>query len=895
MKIEAGSRLGPYEIVSHIGAGGMGEVWRATDTRLDRSVAIKILPSQFASDAQLRIRFEREAKTISHLNHPNICTLHDVGIDSGTHYLVMELLEGETLADRLAKGPIPLELVLRYAIEIASALDRAHREGVVHRDLKPSNIVITKGGAKLLDFGLAKTGMSTSSGSFESTIDGATQAKPLTQEGTIVGTFQYMAPEQVSGEAIDTRTDIFAFGAVLYEMVTGKPAFHGKNRTSMIAAILSGEPQSISSFQPLTPPALERVVKTCLAKDPDDRWQTAHDVMLELKWIDEGGSQAGVAAPVAHRRKSRERLSWSIAIAALIVAAILGTLYVRAMRKPVPVMRASITAAPNVVIDNTNDNCGSLTISPDGHYVTFAAAGEDGKKMLWLRPLDGEAHAIAGTANAIFPFWSADSKYIAFYADGKLQKVDLNGSPPLAICDVQQNPRTGSWNRDNVIIFSPTSLGPICKVSASGGAVTPVTKIDTATNETTHRWAAFLPDGKHFLYMAGTHSAGSKSETNAIYVDSIEKPQRKLLLRARSNAIYASGHLLYARDRTLVAQPFDTSKLELTGDPVPIAQNVQYFSGYFRALFAASDDGTLVYASTAPETKATLHFYDRTGKQLEQVGEPDEYRDMNISPDGKRVAMTIEDTASGVSNVWTLDLQRGIRTRFTFATADRFSPVWSPDGSKIAFGGVPTTKGTQDLYIKDVNGGEEQLIYKDDRVKTPTSFSPDGKLLLFTSLNFATNATGSRDDIWIVPAEKNATARPLIATPAAENSAIFSPDGKWIMYVSNESGRFEVYVIPASGAGGKWQISTNGGIGGEWSSDLREIMYVAEDNKVFAIPFSASGGSINLGAPTQPIVDLTGFTAGLIFPDHSRFLFAKPKSSEVTLNVVTNWPSTVKK
>jgi len=889
--LDPGSRLGPYAIVSRIGAGGMGEVWRATDTRLERTVAIKILPPEFAQNAQLKVRFEREAKAISQLNHPHICTVHDVGEENGIHYLVMELLEGETLAERLTKGALPVEQALGHAIEIASALDRAHREGIIHRDLKPANIVLTKSGAKLLDFGLAKSGI-TQSGS--SIIDAATHHKALTQEGTVVGTFQYMAPEQVSGEAVDARSDIFAFGAVLYEMLTGSPAFRGKNRTSIVTAILSGQPQPISAVQPLTPPALERVVKTCLQKDPDDRWQTAHDVMLELKWIEEGGSQAGVAAPVVHRRRVRERAAWSVAMVASLLAVVLAIAYMRLLRSPAPVLRTSINPPPKVTLALSGENIGSLTVSPDGRLVTFAAKGEDGKTMLWLRPFDSATgQPLAGTENAIFPFWSPDSRFIAFFSEGKLRKIDLTGAPPLTICDAPNNPRSGSWNEDGIIIFSPISIGPIYKVAAAGGQAVPVTKLEVATGETTHRWATFLPDGRHFLYMVGTHSAGTKSETNAIYAGSLDDSRRTLLLHARSNTVYASGHLLYLRDRVLIAQPFDPRQLRFTGDPVPVAQNVHYETAFFRAAFGISGQGTLVYHSGSTNDVAVMHFYDRNGKQLQAIGDSAQYRGIAISPDARRVALVIEDPSSGTNSIWIHDIARNVRSRFTFGETDQGSPVWSPDGSRIAYSTV-AKGGIQDIVLKQTSGNaREEPLVSDATVKQPSSWSSDGRYLAYTSTDY----TGkNKDDIWIVPLSGDRKSFPFIRTQFNENAPSFSPDGHWIAYSSDESGRNEVYIVPFPGPGGKWQVSPNGGVGAGWSRDGREILFGTLDRKVMAVPVSASGSTVTIGA-VQPLFDFSSAAAGDFAADHSRAILATPISGaqDPSITVVTNWPATLKK
>ena len=870
MNIISGSRLGPYEMEKRIGAGGMGEVWRAVDTRLGRNVAVKILPAEFAHDAQLRIRLQREAKAISQLNHPNICTLHDVGNENGVHYLVMELLEGESLLDRLTRGALPVEQVLRYGVEIASALDRAHREGIVHRDLKPGNIFLTKSGAKLLDFGLAQTAVPPRARD-------ATEEKRLTEEGMVVGTVQYMAPEQISGAAVDTRTDIFAFGAVLYEMVTGVVAFDGENRMSLAAAILSGEPRPLRKLQPLAPLALDRVIRTCLAKDPDDRWQSAHDVMLELLWIGESKPQTAAVETPPPRRNW---MAWSVAAAAAVVAAILAIAYLRARSPPPPSLRTSIVAPAGVVPTFNIENCGSLTISPDGRYVTFAAKGPDGKTMLWLRPLDGEARPIPGTETATFPFWSPDSKAIAFFAEGKLKKTDLTGAVPASLCDVQLEPRPGSWNRDGTILFSPTSFSPIFRISAAGGAATPVTKLDAG--ETTHRWATFLPDGKHFLYMAGTHASGTKSETNAIYVDSIDKPGRKLLLRARSNVVYVDGHLLYARDTTLVAHPFDPKTLEPTGDPVPVAKDVQYAPDYFFSIFSVSQQGTLLYVGASSD-KSVLRVCDRAGKELEIIGEPDVYRDVAVSPDGKRLALTIVDPATAVANIWLHDLQRNVRTRFTFATSDRDNPVWSPDGKRIAYTGA---LADGDLFLKDVEGSAaEDLVYHGRAVRAPTGFSPDGKEILFTANDYFGKTA---EDVWVVAAARGSAAHPVVQTKARETGAVFSTDGRWVAYVSNETGQYEVFVTRYPNAGGKLQVSTNGGTGPHWRSDGRELLFLAPDGKLLVAPVETEGASIQFGKAV-PLFALGDSAASDCLPDHSRWFIAKPVAWNPVMNVVTNW------
>src|SRR6266550_4507737 len=574
MAVAAGTRLGPYEILAPIGAGGMGEVWRGRDTRLERSVAIKILTVDFAENEQFAQRFEREAKTISQLSHPNICTLYDVG----ENYLVMELLDGESLADRLAKGALPLDQVLRYGVQIADALDKAHRAGIVHRDLKPGNIMITKSGAKLLDFGLAKSGPTPALAAVD-----LTERKPLTAEGTIVGTFQYMAPEQLEGQPADARTDIFAFGTVLYEMATGKRAFEGKTRTSLIAAIVSGEPKPMSQLQPLAPLAFENVVRKCIAKNPDDRWQCAADLKWELLRIQK--------APETKSPARTSRVAWAVAIAALAAAALLAALAFRPAKPQRPI-RFTVTAPPGWTYA-VNYNVGPPAVSPDGHYITFPATEDaTGRVMLWVRDLGAtELRALPGTDGGGFPFWSPDSKSIAFFAGGYLKRVELGGGSPQTLCSVTFG-RGGSWSQKNEILFAPSGNSSLLRVNASGGTPQPVTRLDATRGEVSNRWPLFLPDGNHFLYLIRTPSTAGTGEN--IHVASLDAPNPRPLLTVSSNVIYVEpGDLLYMRDRTLVMQRFNTRTLGLEGDPRVVTPEPMHYHASGFGLFGASRNGVL--------------------------------------------------------------------------------------------------------------------------------------------------------------------------------------------------------------------------------------------------------------------------------------------------------------
>jgi serine/threonine protein kinase len=867
--IENGTRLGPYEVTDAIGAGGMGEVYRGRDTRLDRAVAIKVLPPHLASNPDFKTRFDREARVISALNHPNICTLHDVGEQDGVGYLVMELCDGESLADRLLRGRMPTDQVLLYAIQIADALDRAHRSGVIHRDLKPGNVMITRSGAKLLDFGLAKPSLLVGSGSnppasaSKSIFEGLTQQKPLTAEGSIVGTFQYMAPEQFEGVDADARSDIFAFGCILYEMATGKRAFDGKTKASLIASILEREPQPISEISPLIPPALQRVISTALAKDPEDRWQSARDMLLELRWISEAGSQAGVAAPIAMKRKNRERLAWSLAAIALIAAVATGGLLVRerAAEKPF-----ALNIAPNsgTTFDFNGEGVGSLALSPDGRNVAFAAKTVEGKTALYVRDIgETTARVLPGTEGAAWPFFSYDGRFLAFFSGGKLKKISLAGGPPSVLSPVQSNPRPGSWNKDGIIIFSPSSLSPIEKISASGGKSAPITKM--AEDETTHRWATFLPDGNHFLFLTGNH-ANAESENNAIYVSSLDGMKRKLLFRVRSNIAFSSGHLLYIEGGVLMARKLDLKSFEVEENPVTVAEGVYYDPAFFYGGFGTSRDGSLVYRSGAANALVQISWFDRAGVNLGDVGERDNWGAIALSPDGKRFVAEVTD-ASGSSDLWLYDLDRNIRTRFTFRPLSEFSAQWSRDGSRIVYSGID--KHFWNLYVKPSSGsGAEQLLFASDDNKFATDWSPDGKYLALTIVTKQLQEMAT----YLLPLQGERKPIPFLPSRFSTRSMRFSPDGKWATYISDESGKEEVYVVPFPDAGGKWQVSNGGGEWAEWRKGGKEIIFGA-GSRTFAVEVSAEAQNFTIGAP-KLLGDQPSFTSGDVTADGERFLMA---------------------
>jgi len=878
--LPTGSKLGPYEIVAPIGAGGMGEVYRARDTRLERTVAVKVLPSHLSASAEVRQRFEREAKTISQLSHPHICALYDVGNQDGVEYLVMEFLEGETLAQRLLNGSLPAEQTLRYGMEIADALDKAHRQGIVHRDLKPGNMMLTKSGVKLLDFGLAKAvAPAAVSGSSHSVLP--TQAgSNLTQEGTILGTFQYMAPEQLEGREADARTDIFAFGAVLYEMATGRKAFSGRSQASLISSIMKEEPAPISTLSPMTPPALDRVVKTCLAKDPEDRFQTAHDVRLELQWVAEGGSQAGVPAPVAARRKTREAIAWAGFAAAALAAAALAVGYARRAPKPQQAYRSALLPpekAAAVLFP---------ALSPDGSHVVFGVRAE-GKIALWERALaTTEARPLAGTEGGLLPFWSPDGRSIGFFADKKLKRMEIAGGPALTICDADG--MGGTWNAAGVILFGIPS-GPIQRVAASGGTPSPVTRLDASRHETTHRYPSFLPDGRHFLYYAANLAGAPQDPANLIRAGSLDSRDDRPLVPAYSNTLYASGHLLYVRDGNLLAQRFDPKGLALSDEVAPVAQNVGQFGPFLNfANFSTSDNGVLVYGEATPPS-SRLTWFDRDGKKVGIAGESAPYVGVfRLSPDGTKIAETLWDPTTRKSDLWIQELARGARTRLTSDGSNNVGPAWSPDGSRIAF--MSDRKHQGALYVKEAAGGGEQPVFEAAGQTTVADWSPDGRQLAIENREPA----GERKvALSFLPLEGESKPKPYLQRGAEMGTSRFSPDGRWLAYTSLDSGAWEVYVAPLPGPGGRRQVSTAGGNQPRWRRDGRELFFLA-GRKIMAVEIRTEP-TFEAGAPKVlfdpgPLGTPAGYE---VAADGQRFLVAVSDARETAppFALVVNWPA----
>ncbi len=911
MALTSGTKLGPYEILSPLGAGGMGEVYRAKDTRLDRTVAIKVLPAHLSSNPELKQRMEREAKAISALQHANICTLHDIGSQEGTDFLVMEYLEGQTLADRLAKGPLPLDQVLKIATEIAQALEKAHQRGIIHRDLKPANIMLTKAGAKLMDFGLAKPEMSIAPqavGPFTPSTPTMNLASltaavsPLTQKGSIVGTFQYMAPELLQGAEADARSDLFSFGCVLYEMITGRRAFEGKSQLSVFTSILEKDPDPITAAQPQAPAMLDRVVRACLAKDPADRIQSAHDVAMDLRWIVESttveSTQTGSAKSSVQFNKSWAAALAAVAFVFIALAAFAGYRWAKSSEQTVS-LHAEIPPPDKFTMDATGDAGGMPVLSPQGDKIAFVAhSGEN--KLLWVRSLNSDsAQALEGTAGAAHPFWSPDGRYIGFFASGKLMKIAATGGPITTVADAP-NSRGGSWSANDVIVFAPDFAGSLTKVSAQGGTPSPATVVDRAKH-TTHRWPWFLPDGKHFVFLATSHTGGDPKQ-NGIYFGSVDSTETHLILAADSAAQFASGYLLYRANTALVAQPFDPQKGILSGSATPLVSNLRDDVGVWRSIFAVSQNGLMVYqVGSTDSAKSHLVWFDRSGKTLADY-DPQEttttnvrsllgVRDVRLSPDNKRVAF-----ASG-TGIWTLDLERKTKTRITFDQQVVQEPSWSPDGKSLIFSVLVTSGGGNvEIRSKSADGsGAEKTLVEQNNYHSP-AWSPDGKYLTYLW------GDGEKMvSVWIRPVNGDAKPVAAVQPPSAQSNLSayrISPDSHWVAYASDESGQQEIYITTFPEGKGKWRVSANSGAYPAWSASGKELFFKDLTDNIFVCTVTPKGSDVEVGAPQRLF---HGASPGIgvsfdVSSDGKRLLVNhSEEESQVPLQLVTNWPAELKK
>ena len=840
MSLPAGARLGRYEILSGLGAGGMGEVYKARDTRLDRSVAIKILPEHLAADPEFRARFEREARAISQLTHPHICTLHDVGEDGGTAFLVMEYLEGETLAARLARGALPLADALSVATQIAAALVCAHRAGVVHRDLKPANVFLTRGlKAKLLDFGLARTGVAPV---FGSAATGVTAPRDLTAAGTILGTVQYMTPEQLEGKPCDARTDIFAFGTVFYEMLTGRKAFAADSHAGVVAAILEREPPPLAP--PGVPPAIRRIVDACLAKQPDDRWQSARDLLRELTWA---ADTRGAADEAARPKASRRLWLWMAAAAAGAVLA-----FAVGLRLARPAAPASAPVRFQIQTPMTDEPM-SFALSPDGRSIVFAGVGEGVSKLFVRRLDDVRLKPLAGTDNAIFPFWSPDSRSIAFFAGGKLKTIDADGGSLRVLADAI-NGRGGAWNADGTIVYAPSTAGGLVRVAASGGAPSPVTQL--RPGETSHRWPEFLPDGRRFFFK----SVQGKKDVTGLFIGAIDGRETVRVIAGEVRSTYVPPDtLLLERADGVHAVHVDVDRATVAGGGPMIAEAVGSDATWARGAMSASAAGVIAYR-TMLAVPRRLVWMDRSGTERGQLGEIDNDAPSNpeISPDGRQAI--VHRISGSNTDLWLFDLSRAVRSRFTFDDSVDFYGAWTPDSRRIIY--TSNRNGSYDFLDRDVDGAAERPLSADaPAAKLAMSVSPDGRVLLFAAQVAQTGV-----DIWTLDLAGDRKASPMLQTRFDEMSPEFSPNGRWFTYQSNESGQFEIYVRPFGRPGAAIQVSAGGGTQPRWGRDGKELFYVAPDSRLMAVPIAgADASALDVGTP-KPLFSVHLATGLDIYP-----------------------------
>jgi serine/threonine protein kinase/Tol biopolymer transport system component len=876
VSLPAGSRLGPYEIIAPVGAGGMGEVYRGRDTRLERTVAIKVLPEHLSSP-ESRQRFEREAKTISQLSHPHICALYDVGHEGQTEFLVMEYLEGETLADRLAKGPLPIDQALRHAIEIADALDKAHRQGIVHRDLKPGNVMLTKSGVKLLDFGLARVMQPANR---QSNLTGLPTLQALTQEGAILGTFQYMAPEQLEGRDADARSDLFAFGCVLYEMLTGRKAFAAGSQASLIGAILHKDPTPMSEIEPTTPRSFDRVVRRCLEKDPERRWQSARDVAIELE--ETTRSDDGDATARAGRKRSAGELAgWAVAAALLLAlgGAVFGPMAGRRSRN-LPAVRFTIPPPAEASLQ------GMLALSPSGDELAFVATGSDGRDRLLVRPLDAvEIRTLGETEGAQFPFWSFDGRSIGFFADGKLKRVDVAGGPPRTLCDAP-SPRGGSWSPNGTIVFASNVGGQIQAVSGTGGQPRVLAHLTSRKGEV-YRWPVFLPDGRHFLYYVGF----GDPKVSGLYAGDLDSKQTTYLAPdAHAGGVYAPpGYLLYRSGDRILSRPFDADRLRVSGEPTPIVEDV-WWDGIttLATAFSVSANGVLAY-QTGGYSISRLLRYDRSGRELGPIGPPGAYFEPVFSPDGRSIAVSRGvPERSFSSETWRGDLTRGTMTRLPLDPGV-FSAtlLWSPDGTRIAFASFPGG----DVLVRDARSDERpKSLFRLPAFSPLDDWSRDGRYIVYEAIDWKV----FRSDIAVHDLQTR-TSRPLIATNANESGAVISPDGRWIAYVSDESGGGEIYVQSFPDGKNRQQVSIGGGTQPRWRGDGREIFYASPDRKIMSVEVKA-GETLETGSPRAlfqtrilPLVEARNHFD--VTRDGQQFIVNSRRTEDVTqpITVVVGW------
>ncbi len=879
MALASGTKFGPYEVQSLLGAGGMGEVYRARDTRLGRDVALKILPESFAREGDRLHRFEQEARAVAALNHPNILAIFDTGQSEGSPFLVSELLEGETLRPVLDRGAVSSRKAIDFGVQIAQGLAAAHEKGIVHRDLKPENIFVTKDARiKILDFGLAKLAQQAGSRAD----DGVTLTSSHTAMGVVMGTASYMAPEQVRGEPADPRTDIFAFGAVLYEMLSGQRAFRRDTTAETMTAVLKEDPTELTNAGPAISPTLDRIVRRCIEKDPEQRFQSAKDLSFALSAL--SGSDSSAAARIAKGPRKSPALLWVAGVAALLIVAAVTWFFGRRAAPERP-MQFAIPVPGEV---------SHLALSPDGSMLAFISPDENsGIPVLYVQAVgSSDARALDGTGGASYPFWSPDGTQVAFFANGKLQKMAIAGGTPQMLAKVWSG-RGGSWSRKNVIIYEPDTGSPIWRINADGSGAAPVTDRTFASSEQSNRWPVFLPDGDHFLYWAGSFSGAKADQQSGIFLGSLDGKEKKMIVPAHSSLAIDSRHLFYADDEGhLLSIGFDPTKGTTTGNPSVIANVVAVQPSTYWTSLTASEDGTLIYSATAGAASSVLTWMDRSGKQQGQIGAAAVQCNPTLSPDGSRVAVDVSDQKANNVDLWLESTTGAGNSRFTFDPGEEVAGVWSRDGNSVAYRSAGGSTGHGALLTKRADGLEhEQEVFRVTGAADviPNSWSPDGQQILAT----LQSGTGYR----LALIERSGGKEVTFQTGAGSQvNGMISPDGKWVAYASDESGSWEIYVTTFPGAAGKWQVSRGGGTEPRWRGDTREIFYLGPGGMLTAVPVSTIG-SFATGTPQRlfqfhgrAVISSTDVFSYDVTKDGKRFLvnrYVRPERI-VPLTVVLN-------
>jgi Tol biopolymer transport system component/predicted Ser/Thr protein kinase len=872
-----GQTIGHYKITAKLGEGGMGEVFLAEDTKLDRKVALKFLPAHMSVQDDVKARFIQEAKAASALNHPNVCTIYDILEADGRIFIAMEYVDGQTLRDK--RGTLSEKQTLEIAAQVADGLAAAHEKGIVHRDIKSENIMLRKDGIpQIMDFGLAK-------------LRGVSR---LTKEGSTLGTVGYMSPEQALGHDVDHRSDLFSFGVVLYELLTGELPFKGGHEAAIMYEIVNVDATPPSAVKPDTDPELDRIVLECLQKEPSERYQGAREIAKDLRRFkrDSGRKTASRIAPAGSVIKSRaagtavasgktSRLPWLLV--GLLAAAVLVLLKFQLSRQPhsQEVMRANL-ALP----EGASDYLGrGLALSPDGRELAFVATDSaTGSRHICLRSLDAfDSRPISGTERGAMPFWSPDGRQIGFFVDGKLKTVPVLGGAPVTICDEVTSPRGGTWAPDNTILFTPTQASVVHRVSASGGKPAPITHLDSTAGDRTHRWPHMLPDGDHFLFYARTYAI-SGGDDDAVCIGSLSNGTVKRLFRNKSQVVYSAGHLLFVRGGMLMAQRFDATALELGGDPFRVADKPSYTARFSYGDFTASSDGRLIYSVGAVETTTQILIVGRDGKVEDTVGVPADYFGTRVSPDFSRILLAVQDQETMNVDLWLQDLARDIRTRLTFERGADQLGAWSPDGTQIAFLTEYNGYGAIEIMSPEGTQGMTKLLVDSAASPAPSSWSADGLYLLYD------RRTNTSSDVYMILLNANHEPVPLLATDFNEGQGTVSPNGRWMAYQSDESGRAEVYLTSFPTPGRKWQVSSSGGLAPLWRRDGRELYYRGRENSLMVTDVIEAEGGVRLMGPRALFPLSSGSTLDGVDTDGSRFVVRELLNvGKSQINLISNW------